>query len=195
MFIFSNNILKMSNIGNGNKFKGNKQKKASRARKSAVVGLDESVDQYAVVDRLMGGNHIEVKTLKDDKPVMVSIPGRFYKRVWFNKGDVVIISKIIDNLFEIKGKVAENELLKLKSQFDKLDKSNGDTRCLVRFGDEDDSDDDDDDQKDTKEEKSHKPIPKDRAKNQHKGQARVFTNPDELAKQNGSNDEFNIDDI
>jgi len=179
----------MSNTGNGNRLKGNAQKKANRSNKNTSIGFDDTVDQYALIERLVGGKHIEVKTLKNNKIVMVIIPGRFYKRVWFNKGEIVIITQVAENMLEIKGKVREEDLQKIRYRFDKMDRANGDTRDMIQFGDYEDSDAEEVDENNEKtENKSNKFIPKDRNKDQHKGMARVVRVPEEKK-------EFNFEDI
>lgn len=193
----------MSGTGNGNRLKGNAVKKANRTRKKATTPFDQTVDQYAMVERLLGGPHLEAKTLKNLKPIVVRIPGRFYKRVWFNKGDLVIITQVAENIMEIKGKPSEEDVSKIRYQFDKQDRVNGDTKSMIRFGDYEESDEDDDEEELDESKKTtiySKPIPKDRNKNQHKGMARTVRESGEMA--NGqqslasvSEEPLNIDEI
>jgi len=180
----------MSGTGNGNRLKGNAQKKASRTNKNSSTSFDDTTDQYGLIERLVGGRHIEVKTLKNNKPIMANIPGRFYKRVWFNKGDIVIVTQVAENMLEIKGKPSEDDLPKIRYQFDKMDRANGDSRGIIQFGDYDDSDDEEaaESNNEKTENKSNKFIPKDRNKDQHKGMARVVRVPEEKK-------EFNFEDI
>jgi len=170
--------------GNGNRLKGNAVKKANRARKKSTTPFDQTVDQYAIVERLLGGPHLEAKTLKNQNPIVVRIPGRFYKRVWFNRGDALIITQVAENIMEIKGKPSEEDVPKIRYQFDKQDRANGDTKSMIRFGDYDESDEDDAEEEKDESNKSgiySKPIPKDRNKNQHKGIARTVRDSGEMA--------------
>lgn len=197
----------MSGNVNGNRLKGNAVKKANRVRKKTITSFDKTVDQYAMVDKMVGGHHLEAKTLKNRTPIIIRIPGRFYKRVWFNRGDLLIITQVAENIMEIKGKPSEEELPKIRYQFDKQGRANGDTKNIIHFGDYDESDEENEDDKDDKDEKDEKnnttiyrkPIPKDINKNQHKGMARTIRETGETPtgqKEPLSSDEpLNIDDI
>ena len=118
---------------NGNLFKGNVQQKKqrkeenkeqyrSRNKKKSIIDVISKEDQYAFIDSLDGGKHAKVILIEsiDRRPIIAVIPGKFHKRVWFKKGDVVIVSEN-GNLFEIKGKANEAEANQIRAKFDKGD--------------------------------------------------------------------------
>jgi len=129
---------------NGNKTKGNQGRKA---RKDAIVYFDDTQDQYARIEKLNGVNHVDCLTLKGEKNILqnVIIPGKFYKRVWFKIGDIVIVQPV-EEKYEIKGRPDESEIKKLKDQFEKISSSKGDSKTIIRFGDSDDEQSDDEDE-------------------------------------------------
>lgn len=137
--------------GNGNKFKGNKGKKGRR-RKNPYADFDPDVDRYGKVIELMGGSHVRVQPIdcEEKDAVQARIPGKFYKKIWFKKDDFVVITQISNNLSELKGKVSESDINKVRGKFDKM--SNGDSSNVIRFAGEDysDSDEDNEDIEDSK---------------------------------------------
>lgn len=117
---------------NGNIYKGNRQQKEERRKKnkeqhkkSSIVNSVSGDESYAFVDSLLGGKHVRVTMIDgaDNKSVIAVIPGRFYKRVWFKKDDVVIVSEN-GNLREIKGKASESEASTIRSKFGRDKDSN-----------------------------------------------------------------------
>jgi translation initiation factor IF-1 len=154
-------------VGNGNKFKGNKVKKSARGRKSGQANFDAATDQYACVVNIEGGKHVNVLLLDsvDKKSTPALIPGKFHRKVWFKKDDLVVVMGN-GNLMEIKGMVSDSEIPRIRSKFDKLHGNND--RSLI-FGNDDDNDDGSDE-----EETGHK----------------VNT-----VKESGDNDDFDISTI
>jgi len=128
--------------GNGNRFKGNQQKKTGRAKKNAIADFDKDNDMYVRVVSIEGGKHLSVLPLdsSDKKTIMAVIPGKFHKKVWFRKEDILIVTKS-GNICEVKGKIDEGSLSKIKSQFEKMDSGNN-SDSMVFGNDNDDSDDD-----------------------------------------------------
>jgi hypothetical protein len=124
---------------NGNKFKGNKQKKEERGGKR-FANFDTRLDQYARIVNIDGGRHMTVLPLDsiDKKTISVIIPGRFHKRVWFKKDEIIIIAN-----GEVRGKVTENEMNRIRAKFDKLE---GDQNNSLIFGDDVEDSDQDDEQ-------------------------------------------------
>jgi len=121
---------------NGNKVKGNKLKKSSKGH-DQYADYDPTTDRYAVVVDRKGGKHIKVQPIDNKKgdTVMATIPGRFYKRGnWFYSGDYVVITYVTDNISEIKGRIKDSELGKIKHKFEKM--SEGDD--IVKFKSPDD---------------------------------------------------------
>lgn len=125
--------------GNGNKFKGNNEKKAARGRKNQFADFNQGNDQYAKIISIEGGRHLKVVPLDsiDNQPMMVLMKGVHHKKVWFKKDEIIVISD-----GEVKGRVNENEMRKIRTRFDIKD--NDKDNSLI-FGGDDMSDDDDDD--------------------------------------------------
>lgn len=109
---------------NGNVNKGNNPTKSMRRRKNPQVACDANTDRYAKVVKIEGGKRLSVLPLEDvnGKPITVIIPGKFHKRVFFKIDDYVVITD-----HELKGKVNEGEVNKIKNKFEKLKSGNNDT--------------------------------------------------------------------
>lgn len=112
--------------GNGNKFKGNKGKK----RKTHEVELDEKEDYYALVLKSYGGNRIEVipENARDDETVSVMIPGRMFKKTWFNENDIIVVTGNKENGDVIKGRVMPKQEGKVIDLFKNIKKKK-DNEC------------------------------------------------------------------
>ncbi len=94
----------MANNGNLNKFKHR-----NKRRKNPNATFDANTDEYAFVVELCGDKHVSAQIL-DGHHVIVKalIPGRFFKKVWFRKNDLLVITKLDAKRWEIKGRVDEN---------------------------------------------------------------------------------------
>lgn len=105
----------MSTHSNLNKFKN------LRRRKNASASFSERTDMYGFVKELSGDKHLVFIPVIGDIIAKYSlcarIPGKFFKRVWFRKDDLIVVTKLAENLYEIKGKVAENEIDAIKNKF------------------------------------------------------------------------------
>lgn len=124
---------------NGNKFKGNKSKK-ERRRRNPDAEYDSDNDRYAKIINLHGDCRVTVEPVDSDEKVILcaSIPGKFKKKVWFNRGDYVVINQVVDNKWMVKGKINQKELKKIINMFDK--KNNNDDLGVIKFtGDESES--------------------------------------------------------
>lgn len=133
---------------NGNISKGNKGKKARR-RIDPYAEYNDEEDRYGRVYTLSGSEHLEVELASpgDDGETIVTcrIPGKFYKKIWFKKHDMVVVGgKFSDKVYELKGKVRENEVNRVKRMFDGTDNNNEDM-CVQIGGDEDECEEDADD--------------------------------------------------
>jgi initiation factor 1A len=83
-----------------NKFGGNKHKKVKRGNRNKVgVFNEESGDYYAKVVKINGGNRINVH-LHDGRDIDIIIPGRYRKKVWIRKDDLICCTE-----YEMKWKV------------------------------------------------------------------------------------------
>jgi translation initiation factor IF-1 len=106
---------------NGNITKGNKGKKVRR--KTNQYAELENGDRYGRVYKLCGGEHLNVElpeTNEDNETIITCrIPGRLYKKVWFKAGQFVVVGeKFSGKIYELKGKVLESELNKVKRLFE-----------------------------------------------------------------------------
>jgi len=124
---------------NGNKFKGNKQKKGSRGRKDVYADFNSDTDHYGKILGLEGGKHASVSLLPNGNTIRAMLRGIHHKKVWFKKEDLVII-RGDSNFAEVWGKVNDNESNQIRREFDKLEGKNNSS--MVIFNESDDSDDD-----------------------------------------------------
>lgn len=117
--------------GNGNKFKGNKQKKAKRTRKEMHAKFDESMDTYGKIVASQGGKHLSVLLLGDTdmKPIMASVRGIHHKKVYFKKDDFVVI-RHNGNLHEIWGHVDDSEIRRVREEFNRFE-NNGNQSSII----------------------------------------------------------------
>lgn len=135
------------NRRNGNISKGNKGKKGRR-RTNQYADYEDGVDKYGRIYKLNGVEHLDVElpTPNEDGETIIAcrIPGRFYKKVWFNIGQFVVVGgKFSEKLHELKGRVPESEANKVKRMFDNAD--DGEDIGVQIGGDEDEMEEDHDD--------------------------------------------------
>lgn len=131
---------------NGNKMKGNSQKKGGRTKKEIYTDFDPTTDRYGKILNLIGGKHVSVLLLNDtdNKPICANIRGIHHKKVWFRKDDLVVV-RGTGNIVEIWGKVSEEEYNDIKRKFDlKENKGNTDNLIFQENDNESDSDSDSD---------------------------------------------------
>ena len=123
--------------GNGNKFKGTRGKKG---RVNAYADYDPQTDQYARIASIEGGKHMTVLPLNGAARLPALIRGIHHKKVWFKKDDIVVIT-VTSGMCEVKGKAQEQELGRVRMQFDKKshDPVFGDTGDLSGSDDEKDN--------------------------------------------------------
>lgn len=103
------------NIRGGNKFK---KGKTGRKRKDNSFPYDiRSGDMFAGVTKKYGDRHLEV-LLQDGRTAVAYIPGKYWKKVWFNVGDIIVVCAVTphsdmkdettDGTTEILGKIDRN---------------------------------------------------------------------------------------
>lgn len=79
-----------------NTFGGNKAKRSKKVvtdgedKKKPIRRAIKNVEMYAIVEGGLGDGRVKLSCM-DDKQRQGLIPGKFYKKVWFNKGDYVLI--------------------------------------------------------------------------------------------------------
>lgn len=78
------------NITGGNRHKKakNKPKQEETPQNNRVVTAEEN-QIYAVVKSKSGGSRLQVEC-SDGQPRSAIIPGKFYKKVWMNSGDIIL---------------------------------------------------------------------------------------------------------
>lgn len=107
----------MPNKKGGKNYK--KSKKGGHGpQKNGDLAIADSPDKtYATVKKRLGGKIVEV-TCKDGKDRQARIPGTFYKRVWFNPGDIILVQfdPLDVDVLHILYKYAPNESVQLKAK-------------------------------------------------------------------------------
>ena len=122
-----------------NKKGGKGFKKGGRRSKNNVgVFNREEGHYYATILDNKGGNSLSVR-LDDDRTVQVSIPGRYHRKVWVRKGDLICCTVDL-MLWKVESKKEENEARKLLRHRDDTD-----TVLLGDNNEDEESDDEEDD--------------------------------------------------
>jgi len=118
-----------------NTFGGSKHKKVKRGNRNKIGIFDEkNGNYYAKVLKLHGGNRINVH-LHDGREIDIIIPGKYRKRVWVKKNDLICCTE-----YEMKWKVeTEGEKYKASKYF--VDKSE-DTYVIFDNYEKDDKNED-----------------------------------------------------
>jgi translation initiation factor IF-1 len=135
----------VKNITGGNKAK--KGKRGGRLSKNPTTefNTEDGLHFYAQVTSKVGGNTIEV-LLQTGETVHASIPGRFKKRVWFNKDDLIVVRQESGKFYDIIQKLTNpSSLLAASTALNiKIDKDNSN---IFRADIVDEESDDDDESK------------------------------------------------
>ncbi len=93
----------VNTIGGKNYKKG---KKGGRATKNPNKEFDteNGIFYYAQVKSKLGGNTLDV-LLQTGESVHATIPGRFLRRVWFNKDDLIVVSNETGSFYDVVQKI------------------------------------------------------------------------------------------
>ncbi len=93
----------VNTIGGKNYKKG---KKGGRATKNPTKEFDteNGIFYYAQVKSKLGGNTLDV-LLQTGESVHATIPGRFLRRVWFNKDDLIVVSNETGSFYDVVQKI------------------------------------------------------------------------------------------
>lgn len=135
----------MPNVKGGKNYKKGKKGKGKAAGKKAVTPWADSPGlMYCQVKRKLGGNRIEVDC-NDGQCRQAIIPGSFYKRVWLNANDIILLQ--INELDTTEGfilyKYDLNEAHHLKTQGElKFDLSEMIKTDEIVFGEEESDEED-----------------------------------------------------
>ncbi len=186
----------MPNHKGGKNYK--KSKKGGHGpQTNGEMALADTPDKtYATVKKRLGGKLVEV-LCRDGKERQARIPGTFYKRVWFNPGDIILVQvdPLDPDTLHILYKYMPNESVQLKAKgLIDFDISNGEEDMGFVFGDEPEEEEEGDvyEQVDkvNKETEKEKLAKKDLSQTLQRKGARA-------TKTSGINDdgEINIDDI
>jgi translation initiation factor 1A len=160
----------MPNIKGGKNYKKGKKGKGKAAGKKAETPYADSAGLiYAQVKRKLGGDRLEVEC-NDGKVRQAIIPGSFYKRVWINANDILLIQINEMNISEgyILYKYIPSEAHHLKTKgdlkFDLSSLKDDDGIKFVGAGDDDSEDEDDEENIDN----VHKEVEKELTKSDRK---------------------------
>ena len=131
----------VNQIGGKNYKKG---KKGGRKTKNPTNQFDTTAGQYLygqVISKL-GHNRLSVK-LQTGIEIQAVIPGRFMKKVWFNKEDYIVVQCNDNKFYDVVQKVTSNHILS-KATVEMREKADTDNKDLYNpFNDKQDSDDED----------------------------------------------------
>lgn len=123
----------MASKVNGNKFKGNKQKKGRRGRKEMHADYDDTSDTYGKIVSVQGGKQLTVLLLDsiDKKPVTAHVRGIHHRRVYFKKDDLVVV-RDCGNILEIWGYVNESEIRRVRDEFNTYENDGNQNSIIFR---------------------------------------------------------------
>jgi translation initiation factor IF-1 len=130
----------MPNLFGGNKYK--KGKKGGRKNKNptAVFDVTNGVHYYGQVIQKLGHNRLSIK-LQTGETIQGVIPGKFLKKLWFNKEDFVVVEHVGGEFYDVIQKIQAQDQLETASKNIGI-KLNKDDYNIYRI-DEDDEDEDD----------------------------------------------------
>jgi len=163
---------------------GKGHKKSARARKtknpSTIFDTNDGKHQYAQVIQKLGHNRLSVKT-QSGETVQAVIPGKFMKKVWFNKDDFIVINSENDDYYDVVQKLVTSDMQNLAAMAlgTKLDKDDYNI-YQTNMHDDSDSDDDNDNNNNNN-------------TNDHKSTASVFRKREkdrDIARKENNRDEF-----
>ena len=148
----------MVNTFGGKKHK--KGKKGGRGTKNPTKLFDtgNGIFYYAQVKSKLGGNTLDV-LLQTGESVHATIPGRFLRKVWFNKDDLIVVSNETDNYYDVIQKIT-NPAIQAEAMTAlniKLDKDNSQ---LFRTDIDEIEDEDEDEDENENEDEDEKEVSK-----------------------------------
>lgn len=114
----------VNTIGGKNYKKGKKGGRKSK-NPDTEFNTENGLHFYGQVLGRLGGNTLQVM-LQTGETVHASIPGRFMKRVWFNKDDLIVVSNETDKIYDVVQKITNpaTQLIASTALNIKLDKDN-----------------------------------------------------------------------
>lgn len=115
------------------------KKKKHTVIESGPLRLKQDGEEYAVVDKMLGSGKFSAKCF-DGNTRICKIPGSFYKKVWINTGDLVLVSvrEFEEGKCDVITKYNELEAKKLKKQGIDIiqvncESTNNDDECVFDF--------------------------------------------------------------
>lgn len=90
---------------------GNGHKRVSKGKRRSknpnlAVDITTGVDHYAQVQKRLGGNRLSI-LLDDGQEVQAVIPGKFFKKLWFNPGDFIHVRCENGNYYDVIQKLLD----------------------------------------------------------------------------------------
>ena len=130
----------MPNLFGGNKYK--KGKKGGRKNKNPTVTFDvtDGVHYYGQVIQKLGHNRLSIK-LQTGETIQGVIPGKFLKKLWFNKEDFVVVEHTGGEFYDVIQKILAPDQLETAAKSIGI-KLNKDDYNIYRI-DEDENNEDD----------------------------------------------------
>lgn len=86
--------------------KGAKRGKRRSKNPNLSVDVSTGIDHYAQVQKRLGGNRLQV-LLDDGQEVQAVIPGKFFKKLWFNSGDFIHVRCENSNFYDVIQKLLD----------------------------------------------------------------------------------------
>lgn len=130
----------MPNLFGGNKYK--KGKKGGRKNKNPTETFDitDGVHYYGQVIQKLGHNRLSIK-LQTGETIQGVIPGKFLKKLWFNKEDFVVVEHTGGEFYDVIQKIVAPDQLETAAKSIGI-KLNKDDYNIYRI-DEDENNEDD----------------------------------------------------
>lgn len=131
----------MPNLLGGNKYK--KGKKGGRKNKNPTETFDvtDGVHYYGQVINKLGHNRLSIK-LQTGETIQGVIPGKFLKKLWFNKEDFVVVEHAGGEFYDVIQKIQAQDQLETAAKNIGI-KLNKDDYNIYRIDEEEDDDDND----------------------------------------------------
>jgi translation initiation factor IF-1 len=130
----------MPNLFGGNKYK--KGKKGGRKNKNPTNTFDvtDGVHYYGQVIQKLGHNRLSIK-LQSGETIQAVIPGKFMKKIWFNKEDFIVVEHTGGEFYDVIQKIQAPDQLETAAKSIGI-KLNKDDYNIYRL-DEDENNEDD----------------------------------------------------
>lgn len=111
------------NFGKGGKGHKKRKRKGSRIKKTDLIIDPDLGIIFAIVEEKKGGTFLDV-ICTDGKKRKCHISGKFWKKVWCNKGDIIVVSLrndiSIDGTCDLYSKPDQSKVKKRLSKEDRL---------------------------------------------------------------------------